>query len=374
MSSFFIQEDCNRSREDEKVFTLSMVTTPNKYDNICKESPCRYHELDTSNVSCANSVSNYDQNEISTEDTENEVLGENEEETNDETAAQRIEREERESEQLAWEMMRQESMELHEMQLQFMRENAGGMSEEDLQALQMAIDESSGQNLVQTQTHDIRRDEEQVDVSGEEVQEEEEEDDVDNWDYDRLLSLGQALGDVKTERWRLRAKSIIDSLPSFTYSDLSKERSRKSDRSTVSSSTASVAVAVSSSSAAIPSSSAAPGAISSDSTLTVATIATSCADSKGTDTFLPCKKICCNTGYPSSSDNSNSISFSQVDLSRAAMMNDHRCNICIENFEPDETLTLLPCMHYFHSAPCATTWLSDHNCCPICKKAIAASP
>ena len=42
----------------------------------------------------------------------------------------------------------------------------------------------------------------------------------DNWTYDQLLDLGEALGDVKTEKWRVRASAVIESLPIHDYSDL----------------------------------------------------------------------------------------------------------------------------------------------------------
>jgi hypothetical protein len=37
-------------------------------------------------------------------------------------------------------------------------------------------------------------------------------------DYDALIELGEAIGDVKQDRWKLRARTVIAQLPSFVYS------------------------------------------------------------------------------------------------------------------------------------------------------------
>ena len=120
-------------------------------------------------------------NQVQEETVVQEEKSESEEERT-ETEGERIAREERESEQLAWEMMNQESQELYDLQMQFMRENTEGMNEEDRLALQMAIDEAGGPAQ---QDQDGDNDEEDGEGA---------EDDVDNWDYDRLLELGHAIG------------------------------------------------------------------------------------------------------------------------------------------------------------------------------------
>lgn len=45
------------------------------------------------------------------------------------------------------------------------------------------------------------------------------------------------------------------------------------------------------------------------------------------------------------------------------------CSICLENFENDESLRMLPCMHAFHT-PCIDTWLGQKASCPVCKISI----
>ncbi|KAJ0011092.1 hypothetical protein Pint_33398 [Pistacia integerrima] len=46
------------------------------------------------------------------------------------------------------------------------------------------------------------------------------------------------------------------------------------------------------------------------------------------------------------------------------------CSVCLNEFEEDETLRLLPkCNHAFH-VPCIDTWLRSHTNCPMCRAPI----
>ncbi|XP_047321799.1 E3 ubiquitin-protein ligase RING1 [Impatiens glandulifera] len=50
------------------------------------------------------------------------------------------------------------------------------------------------------------------------------------------------------------------------------------------------------------------------------------------------------------------------------------CSVCLNEFEEDETLRLLPkCSHAFH-IPCIDTWLRSHTNCPNCRAAIFSPP
>jgi len=42
------------------------------------------------------------------------------------------------------------------------------------------------------------------------------------------------------------------------------------------------------------------------------------------------------------------------------------CSICLENFEQDDELRELPCLHTFHVA-CVDAWLKINKTCPLCK-------
>jgi len=42
------------------------------------------------------------------------------------------------------------------------------------------------------------------------------------------------------------------------------------------------------------------------------------------------------------------------------------CAICLGDFELEEQLKRLPCLHIFHNG-CVNTWLKSNNICPICK-------
>jgi hypothetical protein len=46
------------------------------------------------------------------------------------------------------------------------------------------------------------------------------------------------------------------------------------------------------------------------------------------------------------------------------------CSICVDPVQSGELVTLMHCDHWFHGE-CITTWLNDHNTCPICRKSIS---
>jgi hypothetical protein len=119
---------------------------------------------------------------------------------------EKIQRELEESERLAWELMRQEHEEAYKIQMEYLNSNAASISNEDLALLQTLVNETGRQPLVGAEAH--------------EDEEQEEEADSEELDYDRLLELGAALGDVKTDRWRLRANRVMAGFSRFVYSTL----------------------------------------------------------------------------------------------------------------------------------------------------------
>ncbi|KAF8377334.1 hypothetical protein HHK36_030711 [Tetracentron sinense] len=49
------------------------------------------------------------------------------------------------------------------------------------------------------------------------------------------------------------------------------------------------------------------------------------------------------------------------------------CSVCLNEFQEDETLRLLPkCSHAFH-LPCIDTWLISHTNCPLCRSRIVTN-
>ena len=180
-------------------------STPSSDNFIRKRSPLSCDDIATSATVINNDESTV--NEESTVTIEDTTTAADE----DISEEERIRRDIEASERLAWELLRQETQETYEMQLQYMRENAEGMSQEDYEAISQLVTEESNHNQL-------------IAINNEEENEEEDGDndtsDPDNWDYDRLLELGQAIGDVKTERWRLRAPAIIESLPKITYDEI----------------------------------------------------------------------------------------------------------------------------------------------------------
>jgi hypothetical protein len=101
-----------------------------------------------------------------------------------ETDSQRREREDRESEALAWEMMQQENLDVYNMQVQFMQENAGSVSEEDMLVMQQLMEEGGNPTAM------AEEEGEEEEEEGDEL----EDSDSSNWNYDRLLTLGQRMG------------------------------------------------------------------------------------------------------------------------------------------------------------------------------------
>ena len=50
------------------------------------------------------------------------------------------------------------------------------------------------------------------------------------------------------------------------------------------------------------------------------------------------------------------------------------CAVCLNEFEDDETLRLLPkCSHVFHTE-CIDAWLASHNTCPVCRANLVPIP
>ncbi|KAG0563306.1 hypothetical protein KC19_8G020300 [Ceratodon purpureus] len=49
---------------------------------------------------------------------------------------------------------------------------------------------------------------------------------------------------------------------------------------------------------------------------------------------------------------------------------DHECPVCLTEFEPEETLRLLPsCKHVFHQE-CIDAWFDSHSTCPLCRASL----
>ncbi|KAL2093138.1 hypothetical protein ACEWY4_010450 [Coilia grayii] len=48
------------------------------------------------------------------------------------------------------------------------------------------------------------------------------------------------------------------------------------------------------------------------------------------------------------------------------MTEDRDCRICLEDYERGEEITVLPCLHGFHSS-CVLHWLQGNPTCPLCR-------
>ncbi|CAF3347192.1 unnamed protein product [Rotaria socialis] len=47
---------------------------------------------------------------------------------------------------------------------------------------------------------------------------------------------------------------------------------------------------------------------------------------------------------------------------------ENKCSICMDNYEKNQTLRRLPCLHRYHK-DCIDNWLKKSNLCPICRTA-----
>jgi len=50
-----------------------------------------------------------------------------------------------------------------------------------------------------------------------------------------------------------------------------------------------------------------------------------------------------------------------------------RCSVCFEDFQIGAGALKLPCSHIFDKE-CLTTWLNQHNSCPMCRRELPADP
>jgi hypothetical protein len=53
------------------------------------------------------------------------------------------------------------------------------------------------------------------------------------------------------------------------------------------------------------------------------------------------------------------------ELAAAARCPHDVCTVCQEHYGASETVTQLPCKHFFHKE-CITMWLKDNKLCPVC--------
>mmetsp|Transcript_13346 Transcript_13346/g.25050 ORF Transcript_13346/g.25050 Transcript_13346/m.25050 type:complete len:316 (+) Transcript_13346:134-1081(+) len=120
----------------------------------------------------------------------------------DETEEERRLREEAESEALARQLMAEEAMASYHESANFLQENAHDYSEEDLAALRAIMAEENPVIAIDGEGDEYEDDH---DVDSEELS------------YEALLDLGARIGDVKAERWALKARKEISKLPMVDY-------------------------------------------------------------------------------------------------------------------------------------------------------------
>ena len=118
----------------------------------------------------------------------------------EESEEERRIREEEESIALARQLMAEEAMSSYAQSSNFLRAHANEYSGEDLRALEalMAEEDPMNEDAVEEVDHD-------------------EEDGSNELSYETLLRLGEQMGDVKTERWTLKAEQEIQKLNTLNF-------------------------------------------------------------------------------------------------------------------------------------------------------------
>lgn len=205
VSSLLDKED----KTNENIIVRSIFDTPT--NTINDDNKVNNNDISSEDdiTPIINDNDNEDTNNDNENDNNNDVEKEGEPEQ-EETLQEKERRELEESERLAWELMQQEEQHYYQQQVEYMRQNSETMSAEDLAAIQQIVNEPA----IRFQQNN-GEDGEENEEDGEEGDEEEE-----NWDYDQLIALGQAIGDVKTERWRLRSKNVIAGLTVIDYDEI----------------------------------------------------------------------------------------------------------------------------------------------------------
>jgi len=262
-----------------------------------------------------------------------------------ETDEQKLARELHESEQLAYSMMREEAEQAYTMQMEFMRENASNISDEDLAALQSAIGVTSMRQELIFDADSSRRpgglESDEADTSSDSVNSNTSGSSSawsDPNNYERLLALGNQIGDVKTERWRLRAQSVVDALPHISFREI---------------------LNLSQPAMHVPHSDTSSNATSNR---TDAVKKTECAAKIATESYQRDKVVDMQQKDPDQNPHKR-LCLRTIDST---------CSVCMDKFDEVENLqlVLLPCSHYLHDY-CIKAWMSDNNSCPVCLKEVA---
>lgn len=72
---------------------------------------------------------------------------------------------------------------------------------------------------------------------------------------------------------------------------------------------------------------------------------------------------------PASTTAIRSLPKKKIDREMLGSDGNAECSICMDAVELGTEVTVLPCTHWFHF-PCIEAWLTQHNTCPHCRRAI----
>ena len=158
----------------------------------------RINNNDNNEIGIYNDIDNHDTEAGVEVDAEVEVDADE----NQESEEERRLREEEESEALVRQLMAEEAMANYQYSSNYLQENESEYNDEDLNAIRLLMAEENPETQLQMQMQQA---------------EEEELMDSDELSYDALLNLGERIGDVKSERWAMRAENEIAKLQTFKF-------------------------------------------------------------------------------------------------------------------------------------------------------------
>ena len=242
------------------------------------------------------------------EETEAEAPKAEEDVKEEETAEARMAREAQESEDLARMLMAEEAEASFALQYEMLQSASSEMSDTDLVAVQALLRADEEMQRATQRQHEGG--EGASDEEGGEEDEEETEETVDNGgNYDELIALGRAIGDVKAERWAFRSVSPHSSYTPLCLSNFT------------------------SFFASIP------------------TLKLLPFGSLRAQRVIDALPVC-------------------VHSESAPSAYDSMCIFCQDEYAAQDEVRVLPCKHGFHK-PCVDEWLLANNSCPLCKVAVA---
>ena len=188
---------------------------------------------------------------------------------------------------------------------------------------------------------------------------------LDGFRYEQLLALGERLGDVRQERWRLRAPAIIASLPTRTFHAPQRDGAHDDEAPTG-------VVAASPSPAPVGSPTPPSGvAVDVEDVHPAIEDADDDDDSHVAAAQVQDASIASSVNMSAATGGLVRANISALNLTDSTLdaSGAERCLVCQCSFDDGDVVKTLPCDHEYH-AECIDQWLGDHDTCPLCNHSV----